>query len=416
MPSRRLEEARDPVEITHDGDVVIAERGEPLAAALIAADRVPLGRSPKLHRPRAAYCLRGSCDGCLVRLNGEPNVLGCRVPARGGEKLETQNVLGARDLDVLRAGDFVFPNGLDHHRLLAGVPGASSLVTGVARQLAGLGRLPSATPNVTPTSREECDVLVVGGGSSGLELAARLGARALVVDDGLLRGGSMAALDASRAAERWRSFERSGARWLGRATALGVYREPETEAARWCTLVVDERMTRLVFPRDLVLATGHYEPVLAFPNNDLPGVVSARAAAMLAAWNITPGERLLLVGAGRFLDALRAGPLAPYVVAQVGADDLVAARGRSRVRAAVVRDGARTTRMAVDAIVVDGPSPPALELLVQAGGRVRFDATLGFVAELDDQGRAAPHVYAVGSAAAPQGHGSVARVAAALSA
>ena len=40
--------------------------GEPLAFALLAADKLALSRSPKLHRPHGPYCLRGGCDGCLA--------------------------------------------------------------------------------------------------------------------------------------------------------------------------------------------------------------------------------------------------------------------------------------------------------------------------------------------------------------
>ena len=49
----------DPVEITLDGETLVAEQGEALAFALLAADKLALSRSPKLHRPRGPSCLRG---------------------------------------------------------------------------------------------------------------------------------------------------------------------------------------------------------------------------------------------------------------------------------------------------------------------------------------------------------------------
>jgi sarcosine oxidase subunit alpha len=48
----RLGQPGDAVELFHDGQSVVACRGEPLALSLIAADRLLLSRSPKLHRPR----------------------------------------------------------------------------------------------------------------------------------------------------------------------------------------------------------------------------------------------------------------------------------------------------------------------------------------------------------------------------
>ena len=60
-------------------------------------------------------------DGEAV--DGEPNVMTCLRRARGGERIETQNVVGSRKADLLRVTDWFFPNGLDHHHFMAGVPG-----------------------------------------------------------------------------------------------------------------------------------------------------------------------------------------------------------------------------------------------------------------------------------------------------
>ena len=85
----------DPVTIYLDGEPLRAERGEPIAQALLAADKTILARSPKLHRPRGASCFRGGCDGCLARVDGAPNVITCQTPARGGEHVSAQNVIGS---------------------------------------------------------------------------------------------------------------------------------------------------------------------------------------------------------------------------------------------------------------------------------------------------------------------------------
>ncbi|HYP86751.1 MAG TPA: (2Fe-2S)-binding protein, partial [Polyangiaceae bacterium] len=89
----RLGPPPDAVELSHDGATIVARRGESLALSLIAADRLLLSRSPKLHRARGPYCLRGACEGCLVRVDGLPNQPACRVLVQGGERVETQNVL-----------------------------------------------------------------------------------------------------------------------------------------------------------------------------------------------------------------------------------------------------------------------------------------------------------------------------------
>src|SRR4051812_13214376 len=168
LMARRLAPIRDSVHFELDGETIEAERGEPVAFALWAADKVALARSPKLHRPHGPYCLRGGCDGCLARVDGEPNVMTCMVPCQGGERVETQNVLGSRQIDLLRVTDWFFPHGLDHHHFLAGVPAASFVMQKIARHVAGLGRLPDATLASSRANVREVDVLVVGGGPAGL--------------------------------------------------------------------------------------------------------------------------------------------------------------------------------------------------------------------------------------------------------
>jgi sarcosine oxidase subunit alpha len=386
----------DPVEVAHDGEPVVAQRGEPLVFALIAADRLPIARSPKLHRPRGPYCLRGGCDGCLARVDGVPNVMTCQKLARGGEEIETQNVLGTRGVDALRAADFLFPKGIDHHRLFAGIRGVSGMVQTFARQVAGLGRLPDEVEAIRDAERRDVDVLVVGAGRTGLELGAALGGRALVVNDGPHLGGSLAALDPAAADEAVRRAGARGAELRASTMAVGLFREPETSDGGIQAVLLGPRGATLVFAKRVVLATGCHDPVVPFGENDLPGVISARAA--LSLWNggIALGQRLALVGSGRFLDAFaeRVGetPLVRHALSEV-----IRAAGRSKVTAIVVRDGDRERREKVDAIVLDAPGAPALELGVQAGAAARFHPEHGYILSEAAGGSLGPGLYACGS-------------------
>src|SRR5271166_3012182 len=133
--SGRLAKLHNPVSITLDGELIEAEEGEPLAASLLAASKISFARSPKFHRPRGPSCLRAACDGCLARVDGVPNVMTCRIPAAEGTRIETQNVLGSRETDLLRVTDWFFPEGLNHNDLLTGVPGAARVLQGIARRV-----------------------------------------------------------------------------------------------------------------------------------------------------------------------------------------------------------------------------------------------------------------------------------------
>src|SRR3984957_18626347 len=143
-----------------DGQDVVAERGEPAAVALVAAGHRALARSPRCRRRRGPSCLRAACDGCLARVDGEPNVMTCRVPAAEGMRVETQNVVGSRDTDLLRMADWFFPEGMNHHELFAGVPGVQRVMQAFARRVAGLGKLPKEAESPRPAGRRPCDALV----------------------------------------------------------------------------------------------------------------------------------------------------------------------------------------------------------------------------------------------------------------
>jgi sarcosine oxidase subunit alpha len=101
-PEGRTRPLSDRVVLTLDGEELEAERGEPLAAALVAAGKRTIARSPKFHRPRGPACMRGACDGCLARVDGTPNVMTCMTPAADGMVVVSQNRLGPRDADLLR--------------------------------------------------------------------------------------------------------------------------------------------------------------------------------------------------------------------------------------------------------------------------------------------------------------------------
>ena len=57
-------------------------------------------------------------------------------------RLERQNSYPTAQIDVFNVIDWMFPRGLDHHAMFAGVPVAEQVMVRVARHLAGLGVLP----------------------------------------------------------------------------------------------------------------------------------------------------------------------------------------------------------------------------------------------------------------------------------
>jgi sarcosine oxidase subunit alpha len=388
------------VTISHDGKSLPARSGEPLALSLIAADRLLLSRSPKLHRPRGPYCLRGACEGCLVRVDGLPNQPACRVLVHGGEQVETQNVLGTRQTDLLAATDFLFPQGIDHHRLLAGVRGISPIVGSFARRIAGLGRLSDGAPETKPAEHRRVDVLIVGGGRTGLGAAAELGRAAYLVDDGPSLGGALTALDPEQAQRLEARARQQGAELAPHSAMLALSREPEDGTGELTALVVGPERTRVLRCRAVLLAPGEHDAVPAFPNNDLPGIFSARAALWAWRGDVLIGQRLAIVGSGRYAECLVEQMSGAVELFRLDPEQVVRAVGRERVTAIEVKNGQKTRRIKLDAVAFDGPGAPSFELAVQAGSEVDFDPRAGYFPRADATGLLAPRVFYAKSAAA----------------
>ncbi len=77
-----------------DGRKIEAEEGEPIAAALIAAEIFVFHRTKKKSSPRGLFCAIGRCSDCFMIVDGIPNTRTCVTPVREGMKIETQHGLG----------------------------------------------------------------------------------------------------------------------------------------------------------------------------------------------------------------------------------------------------------------------------------------------------------------------------------
>jgi D-hydroxyproline dehydrogenase subunit gamma len=72
-----------PVRLLFDGIDVAAHDGETLATALYAAGIRTLRHAPGDGGPRGLFCAMGSCQECVVLIDGQ-RVEACRVPVRDG--------------------------------------------------------------------------------------------------------------------------------------------------------------------------------------------------------------------------------------------------------------------------------------------------------------------------------------------
>lgn len=357
-----------------------------------------------------------------MRVDGAPNIMTCAIEPKKGMRVERQNVVLSSKMDLLRATDWFFPDGMNHHEIFAGVPGVQSVMAAFARRVSGLGELPE---RVVPPRREAvrkvtCEVLVVGGGPAGLCVAAALareGANVALVDEGRVAGGSLLSfprgarvtlgesvvdIDLARA-QLVEAAQRAGVSMHACTALLGVL-EGDDWLAHSHSNLEQNGLVRFE-ARAHVVATGGHDGVAAFVGNDLPGVVSARAAGRLLRDGVLIGERLVVTGKGPFLQAfVDAATAAGATIERVDLDALDGVRGMSRVRTVVVRegrDGKKERHIDADALVVAAPVAPAFEIAASGGAPVEHDAR-GYHVVVDDRFRA-PGVerrplYAIGEA------------------
>ena len=415
QPGERIDRSA-PLSFTFDGDAIEAFAGDTIASALLASGRSVLSRSFKYHRPRGELCGCGQCASSLVTVDGAPGVRACGRPVTAGMVVEHQNAWPSLRFDAMRATDklggvggtflqvgFYYKTFIRPRRMWP-------VYERVLRHAAGLGKLPNRQEQRawrTEYRRRHCDVLVIGGGIAGLTAAvhaAQLGADVVLCDDDVEPGGvQLAEGGHERMRELAARARTAGVEILSGASALGYF---DGLVPVWQGDTLHQ-----VRARRHVAATGAIEQPLVFPDNDLPGVMLAGGARRLAAlYALAPGasavvasvdERgveaaLTLHAAGVRVAAVAdlrrdaadcpaAGRLAEAGIPLHAETTVVRAEGRRGVERAVLARVDRTglalpdsaQQLECDLLAVSGGAVPASSLLLQAGGRSRYDVATG---------------------------------------
>jgi sarcosine oxidase subunit alpha len=418
-----LSDATRPMSFRFDGRVLSGFAGDTLAAALLASGTRLVGRSFKYHRPRGIVTAGPEEPCALVDVIGshgrEPNQLATVLPLSEGLVAESQNRWPSLQLDAFALNDLLsrfLPAGFYYKTFMTPGWAWERVYEPLIRRAAGLGRLEAVVgPHADPaeTVHDHADVLVVGAGAAGLAAAAELGACGLRVilaeQDVVLGGGTL--LDS-----RWHGWRKrmcaqlaalDGVRCLTGTAVLGAYGHGAFGALE--TLAPTERALcgglrerlRVIRVRQVLLATGTLERLIAFPDNDVPGVMLAGAAlAYLRRYGVAAGRRpaffvnndvayesvFALIAAGIGCAGVidpRPHSLAGERAKRLGVAVHEAAvvsgvSGGREVRAVTIAnpDGQRRFVLDADSLLVSGGHTPATALASQLGATLEWQETL----------------------------------------
>ena len=391
-----------PLSFTFDGRPLTGFAGDTLASALLASGPRILGRSFKYHRPRGLWGMGGEEPNAIfdVTFDGvtTPNVRATQMMLTDGMALASVNATPDAARDRLGVMD------LAHRFLPAGFYYKTFMALGwmrwepMIRRMAGLGRLdPGHHPAAdTPAMTACCDLLVIGAGPAGLaaaRAAAGQGRAVWLVDEAGEVGGALRWRDGQIDGGAWQDFARetvakvkaTGGRVMTGTTLWGAF-DHGLFAAWQRRNGAPDRHWR-IRAADVVLAAGAIERPLWFANNDLPGVMSAKAALYyLKLYGAVAGRRIVLAtgndasypvaaalaeaGARITLaDARPDSPDAPAGVELMRRARLTKAKGWREVGGAVIEGG----HVDADTLLVSGGYTPSVHLWCQAGGKLDWN-------------------------------------------
>ncbi len=305
------------ISFTFDGKKYFGKENHSLAEALLDNGIFLLGRSFKYHRPRGLISAGSEEANAIVQLETgnitQPNVRATEITLYEGLKAKSQNHWPTLNLDIGSINDFLsrfFPAGF-YYKTFMWPPKFWEKYEYFIRRAAGLGKSPTEhDPDKYEHFHYHCDVLIVGGGISGLyaaELAAKANLKVLVLEQYPKLGGEInnqGKVSANKFRESdqniiyqniFSKLEKFDNIKIVTSTTVFAYMHNNYLLASQKTN--NTKIREIIWKirtKKVVLATGSIERPLTFHNNDRPGIMLSHSARKYANKGIDLGKNIIV--------------------------------------------------------------------------------------------------------------------------
>ena len=301
-------------------------KGDTLASALLANNIHLIGRSFKYHRPRGIMTCGSEEPNAIVQVGNdtsmtEPNARATEIELYEGLEASSQNCWPSVNFDIGAINNFFSPfiPAAFYYKTFMWPASFWDKYEYFIRKSAGLGKSPTEPDkDIYDHKYLHCDVLVIGGGISGIiaaKTAANKNLNTVLLDDKNALGGTTLFQNNEcfkinnsnsnewlrKEIENLNSFENLTVKTR---TTLAAYHSYNYLLARENLtdhLILNEKKDKIrqrlwkIRAKKVIIATGSMERPLIFNNNDRPGIIlSSSIKKYLDYYGVKCGQKISL--------------------------------------------------------------------------------------------------------------------------